>query len=186
MPRLGLAATSLPGASPRCRYALAMPLSDALTTPPNACSSTRRATSRKASCSTRRSSESASARSTARSSASPTSRSSTRTPRTDNSRASSSTSTSSSPPRRRRSGHRRLPEASCVPSPCRRRRRTWRPRGRAPHLAEGPHHRGRLHGTGVLVPRLRTDASCLIYVATVTFEEILDVRVTSEDRRAGA
>jgi hypothetical protein len=31
-----------------------------------------------------------------------------------------------------------------------------------------------------------TDASCLIYVATVTFEEILDVRVTSEDRRAGA
>jgi hypothetical protein len=31
-----------------------------------------------------------------------------------------------------------------------------------------------------------SDASCLIYVATVSFEEILDARVTSEDRRAGA
>jgi hypothetical protein len=30
------------------------------------------------------------------------------------------------------------------------------------------------------------DASVLIYTATVTFEEILDVRVTSEMRRSGA
>lgn len=30
------------------------------------------------------------------------------------------------------------------------------------------------------------DASVLVYVATVTFEEILDVRVTSEMRRSGA
>ena len=31
-----------------------------------------------------------------------------------------------------------------------------------------------------------TDGAALVYTATVTFEEIHDVRVTSEDRRAGA
>lgn len=31
-----------------------------------------------------------------------------------------------------------------------------------------------------------SDASVLVYTATVTFEEILDFRVTSEDRRTGA